>query len=56
MYYYLYFSDLINNKITLCLQIKKKTVNQFSFVGESFSKIYQETRPPETCLKNGGFI
>ena len=41
--YCLYFSDLINHKIILCLQIKKKTVNQFAFVGEHFSKIGQET-------------
>lgn len=56
MYYYLYFSNLLDHKITLCFQFKKKTVNQFSFVGESFSKIYQQTRPHETCLKNGGLI
>ena len=41
--YYLYFSDLINHKKILCLQIKNKTVNQFAFVGENFSKIGQET-------------
>ena len=53
--YCLYFSDLINHKIILCLQIKKKTVNQFAFVGENLAKLVKK-RPLDTCLKNGGLI
>jgi hypothetical protein len=40
--YCLYFSDLINHKIILCLQIKKKTVNQFAFVGENLAKLVKK--------------